>query len=100
MYGEYDIEIGAHTPYTDRWLIREDGDDDWIGPAPNRVDRLWSSSTSTNSRAFTSAALAAGLLLSRSRGIGEGGHELAAKTLLRLDEDTVRWWWDDGGLPE
>ncbi len=99
VFGDYDIEAGLHTPYFERWLSRADNDGEWIGPAPNRVDRLWLGSKNTYNRAFTSAALAAGLLLSRKHVSTENAHELAAKTLLRLDEDTVRWWWDDGGLP-
>ena len=39
-------------------------------------------------------------LLARSHGLDDNAHILARQTLLRMDADSLRWWWDDGNLPD
>ena len=105
-FGFYDTEKGAFTPYPDRWLTHEDSASNagWGGKwgyAPEKEGvRTWISSTSLNNRALNSALYAALGLLARSHGLDKNAHKLSKRTLLRMDEDALRWWWDDGKLPE
>jgi hypothetical protein len=99
LFGEYDTARHTFEPYADRWLTRRDDNGDWMGPAPNRIERTWVSARNWSNRAFTSASLAMGALIARRHGLSDEAKPLARKILHRLDEDTLRWWWDDGGLP-
>ena len=43
---------------------------------------------------------AAPSLLARSHGFDDNAHKLARQALLCMDGDALRWWWDDGNLPD
>jgi hypothetical protein len=104
VFGRYDVLRHSFTPYPDRWLTREDLSL-WpelmpmIGPEPARSAKIWISATDLGNRALDSACTAALAFLARSRGLDDQAPLFARKTLLRMDEDTLRWWWDDGKLP-
>jgi hypothetical protein len=98
--GPYDTVNRTFTPYPDRWVPREDA---YLLPTLDgstaRVRERWVSSTCFPNRALNAGFAAALALLARSHGLDDDAHKLAKRTLLRLDEDTMRWWWDDGKLP-
>jgi hypothetical protein len=104
IFGRYEVLRHSFTPYPDRWLTRKDLAT-WpellpaLGPEPFKPERTWSSSTDLGNRALDCACTAALAFLVRSLGLDDQAHVLARKTLLRMDEDTLRLWWDDGKLP-
>ena len=106
LAGYYDTEDGSFTPYPNRWLTHEDSKSNapWGGKwghAPEKEGvRTWVSATNMNNRALCSGMFAALGLLARSHGLDDNAHELARQTLLRMDSDSLRWWWDDGNLPD
>ena len=106
LAGYYDTEDGSFTPYPNRWLTHEDSKSNapWGGKwghAPEKEGvRTWVSATNMNNRALCSAMFAALGLLARSHGLDDNAHILARQTLLRMDADSLRWWWDDGNLPD
>jgi hypothetical protein len=99
LFGHWDTAARTFTPYPDRWLTREDAAA-WPAQAPRKAKRHWVSSTSQYNRALVSACHAALALLVRSHGLDDTAHERAARTLRRMDEESLRWAWDDGKLPE
>ncbi len=105
-FGSYDMEKGTFTPYPDRWLTCENSkaNKPWAGKwgyAPEKEGvRTWLSSTSMNNRALNPALYPALGLLARSHGLDDSAHELSRRTLLCMDENALRWWWDDGNLPD
>ena len=106
LAGYYDTEDGSFTPYPNRWLTHEDSKSNapWGGKwghAPEKEGvRTWVSATNMNNRALCSAMFAALGLLARSHGLDDDAHLLARQTLMRMDADSLRWWWDDGNLPD
>jgi hypothetical protein len=98
-YGNYDTATGAFEPYPDRWLTPADAGA-FPTLAPRKTGRRWMSATSQSNRPLNSACAAALALLARSHGIDDDAHRLAERTLTRMDEALLRWWWDDEKLPE
>jgi hypothetical protein len=65
----------------------------------SKIERRWVSATAYANRMLDSACFAAVALLARERGLDDDAHTTAQRTLLRMDANTLRWWWDDGHLP-
>jgi hypothetical protein len=102
-FGQYDYLRHSFTPYPDGWQTL---DATWnalsrstVQRAPLKTRKTWVSATCMGNRALNSALSAALAFLARSRGLDDQAHLSANKTLLRMDEDSLRWWWDDGKLP-
>jgi hypothetical protein len=98
-YGHCDTASGSFAPYPDRWLTPDDAEA-FPEHAPRKSGRRWLSATAQFNRPLNSASAAALALLARSHGIDDDAHRAAERTLLRMDEEFLRWWWDDGRLPE
>lgn len=96
--GPYDWVHRTFTPHPHRWVGQAD-----LGHFPtldpSRIERRWVSATAYANRMFDSACFAALGLLARQQGLDEQAHAAAQRTLVRMDESTLRWWWDDGNLP-
>ena len=98
-FGTHDAITRTFTPYPSQWV--DHGEANRLGVTdPSTNSRRWVSATSLSNRPLTAAMSAALGLLARSRGLDDRAHEAAQRALLRLDEDKMRWWWDDGTLPE
>ena len=65
-----------------------------------RIQRRWVSTTCLRGRAGVSAYAVTLALLARSYGLVEEVGAQTTRTLLRLDQDTLGWMWDDGTLPD
>jgi hypothetical protein len=98
-FGHWDTVQRSFTPYPDRWLTREDAAT-WPAQAPRKAERHWISSTSLSNRGLVSACWAALALLAHSHGLDDNAPESARRTLDRMDEESLRWAWDDGKLPD
>ena len=69
--------------------------------APRKTGRRWLSATCLPNQSLNAACTAALALLARSHGFDDGAHRVAERTLLRLDDDSLRWWRGDcRGLPD
>jgi hypothetical protein len=100
LFGHYDTSEKTFTPYPERWLTREDADA-FPAQAPRRTaKRHWISPTSLPNRSQNASCAAALGLLARSHGFDDGADAVARRALERLNEDMMRWWWDDGKLPD
>jgi hypothetical protein len=64
------------------------------------VERWWSSDTSYVMRPFNAVSMAALGLLAQSLGLDHRAHAHSRRILERVEEDLLRWWWDDGRLPD
>jgi hypothetical protein len=99
MFGHYDTADRSFARYPDRWLSSEDAAA-FPEQASRTKNRRWTSATSLSNRPLISACSAALALLARSHGLDDNAHEAAQRTLLRMDESMLRWWWDDDALPD
>jgi hypothetical protein len=97
-FGHYDTVARSFTPYPDRWLTREDAAA-FPAQAPQKMERRWISATALANRPLISACAAALALLARSHGLDDNAQLSAERILRRMDEESLRWWWDDGKLP-
>ena len=104
-FGHYDPEKKSFTPFPDQWIEKGvDANSPAIQLSGGHgnghgLTRAWVSSTSIPARAMATAGIPLLALLAREQGVDDQSHLLAKRTLLRLDEDDCREWWDDGKLP-
>ncbi|MBI2193084.1 MAG: hypothetical protein HYU36_13985 [Planctomycetes bacterium] len=97
--GIYETALHAFTPYPDRWMTPEDRKTySWQAPAKPGA-RRWVSSTSYPNRSICCAFAACLGLLARTHGLDDRADQPAQRILARMDDDSMRWWWDDGKLP-
>jgi hypothetical protein len=86
--GTYDVPTGLFTAYEHSWQSTDTWEPSWRSPTGYAM-MPWES--------LTAAALG---LLARSHGLDDEGHVRAERTLHAVDEDKLRWWWDDGSVPD
>lgn len=97
--GTYDSERRHFTPYPAGWVDRAGANKLGITD-PSQNAQRWVSPTAYANRSLVSVMAGYLALLARSRGIDDNAHLLTERTLQRMDESTLRWWWDDGSLPK
>ena len=98
-FGSYDATNHTFTPYPNQWVDRSGADRLGVTD-PSQNARRWVSATSLSNRALTAGMSAALGMLAQAHGLDRDAHRAARRILLRLDEDKMRWWWDDGTLPD
>lgn len=98
-FGTYDALNHTFTPYPNQWVDRTGADRLGVTD-PSKNARRWVSATSLSNRSLTAGMAAALGILAQSHGLDDNAYHAAQRILLRLDEDKMRWWWDDGTLPE
>lgn len=69
------------------------------GAIPLENGNWYVSSSNQPNRPLLLASTAALALLARSHGLDDGADEAARHILMRMDEETLRWCWDDGSFP-
>jgi hypothetical protein len=98
--GPYATDTRTFTPYPEQWVTPADAAQlQTLDPGERRIRRRWVSATAYPNRALNSACFAALALLVHSHGLDERAPTLAKRSLLRLDENALHYWWDDGTLP-
>ena len=99
LFGSYDHQADRFARYEDKWLTMDQARG--IPSAQAREKKTWLSATSMGNRPLNSALMAALALLARQHGLDEHGDAvaLATKTLERMDESTLLWWWRDETMP-
>jgi len=99
--GHYDTTTRTFTPYPDRWVYRDEAHQfPFLGIWREGEKRRWVSSTCHGNNTLNFACSAALALLARAHGLDNRAHEAAKRTLLRMDEDTLRRWWNEATMPE
>jgi hypothetical protein len=96
--GIYDARDNSFTPHPHQWLAQATAQSN-AEPAKKEL-KTWQSSTCYNNRALSSAFSAALAALASSHGLEDNPAHFATRSLVRLDESNMRWWWDDGNFPE
>jgi hypothetical protein len=100
LSGLYDRETGEFTPHPHGWVSADEARELQVGyPPPELLGRTWTSPTCYVMRPSETCTFAACALLARSHGLDPGADGAARRMLLRIDEDLLRYWWDDGDLP-
>lgn len=98
--GPYDNQTRTFTPYPTEWITPENlAPSSTLDNGERRIKSRFVSATAYPNRGLNSASFAALGLLTHSYGLDEEAVALAKRTLLRMDEDAQRYWWDDGTLP-
>ena len=99
--GPYATDTRTFTPYTTEWITPENlSPSSVLDHGERRIKRRFVSATAYPNRALNSASFAALALLVQRLGLDDEAVALARRTLLRMDEDAQRYWWDDGSLPD
>jgi hypothetical protein len=99
--GPYATDRRTFTPYPTEWITPENRHKlSTLDNGERRIKRRYVSATSYPNRALNSTSFAALALLAQKYGFDEQAVALARRTLLRMDEDSLHYWWDDGTLPE
>ena len=99
--GQYEPVKRVFTPYPHGWVDPEAADRlRTLDSGERRIQKRWVSPTCFRGRTAVSAYAVMLALLARSYGLAHDVGALASRTLLRLDEDTLGWMWDDGTLPD
>ncbi|MBI3942742.1 MAG: hypothetical protein HY326_06990 [Chloroflexi bacterium] len=99
--GPYDTATRIFTPYPDKWVTPEDVQRlGTLDTGERRVKRRWVSATCYGNSPLNAGCFAALGLLARSHGLDDQAHTLSKRSLMRLDPDTIRYWFDDGKLPD
>jgi hypothetical protein len=95
LAGTYDTTTGRFTPETEGWSQRNPPN---AGPLPTL--RWWRSPTGYSGRTLYCLAVAILALMAREHGHDPSSHHLAQRILLRIDNDRLRQYWDDGHVPD
>jgi hypothetical protein len=99
--GPYATDTRSFTPYPEQWITPENVQQlSTLDSGERRIQRRWVSATAYPNRALNSVCFAALALLAQSHGFDDRALSLAKRTLLRMDEQAMRYWWDDGTLPQ
>lgn len=100
-HGSFDTQTRAFTPYPDRWVESEESDQlPTLDQGERRVKLRWVSSTSYAGRPGLSCYAAYLALLAQSHGFEDRAAEIGRRILLRIGDEHMRWWWNDGSGPE
>lgn len=98
--GPYATDTRTFAPYPTEWITPENMQAlSTLDNGERKIKRRFVSATAYPNRALNSASFAALALLAQSYGLDEEAVVLARRTLLRMDENAMRYWWDDGTLP-
>lgn len=101
MRGPYATDTRTFTPYPREWITPENMQKlSTLDNGERRIQRRFVSATAYPNRGLNSASFAALGLLAHRYGLDDEAVALAKRTLLRMDEDAQRYWWDDGTLPD
>ncbi len=101
LAGSYDTVQRIFTPYPNQWVTPETaGQLKTLDGGERRVRQRWVSATGHGNHVLNACCMAALALLARRRGLDDGAHEAARRTLLRLGDDDMHYFWDDGSLPD
>ncbi len=98
--GPYATDTRIFTPYPTEWITPENRTK--LGTLDNgerNIQRRFVSATAYPNRALNSASFAALALLVQRYGLDDNAVALAQRTLQRIDDDALHYWWDDGSLP-
>jgi hypothetical protein len=98
--GPYATDTHTFTPYATEWITPENlPASSTLDNGERRIQRRFVSATAYPNRALNSASFAALALLAHRHGLDDEAVPLAKRTLLRIDDEAMRYWWDDGTLP-
>jgi len=103
-FGQYDHVQKTFTAYPEGWMNREEaiqlGVVSSIDISQDPTGKVWVSPTSAPTRALSCVFAPALALLARAHGFDENAHKAAKRILLRMDEESLRLWWNlDGKMP-
>jgi hypothetical protein len=99
--GPYATDTRTFTPYVTEWVTPENlQPSSTLDSGERRIKRRFVSATAYPNRALNSASFALLALLAQKHGLDDDAVDLARRTLLRMDDDALHYWWDDGTLPD
>lgn len=99
LLGHYDHVADTFTPHPEGWFDPATMTA-YATDTPKTGRGQWFSSRSINGRPSNTACVAMLASIVRRRGLDDEADKVARRALLAMDEDRMRWIWDDGTLPE